>query len=167
MSLPEAATRIWPVLVTVTKRLRYDYRDMLTQQQLIERVNEVLRSRNLTVNGASTLHPLDRQALTKMTKGKRPSLPFLEKFAETFRLDVNEWREMYGYPAVTPSDYVLGQRALRWILGTQAITRQYPGAEVTGDEIDLVDPTSEESIDACLAALRDRLARTGRCCQPR
>lgn len=74
------------------------------QQMLAQAVENALRERNLTVNAASIRLGIDRNALTRFKAGKPLTLELVERFARGLRYDVNEWRELCGYPRIEPSD---------------------------------------------------------------
>lgn len=76
---------------------------MFTEQQeerLIAALKQVLKDKNLTINGLCDRYKLDRGVVTRMSNGKPPDLKVVEKFASRLRLDVNTWRELCGYDPV-------------------------------------------------------------------
>ncbi|MDO8613564.1 MAG: helix-turn-helix transcriptional regulator [Dehalococcoidia bacterium] len=46
---------------------------------------------------------LDGSTIYKLEQSGRSSMETVVAFAESFGLDVNEWREMFGYPRIEPS----------------------------------------------------------------
>ena len=78
---------------------------MVGTQQQDENARAVQREldrRNLSILGASDVVKIERNTLTRMARGNRPALETVEKFARNLGLDVNEWRERFGYPRVEP-----------------------------------------------------------------
>jgi hypothetical protein len=75
---------------------------MLPREQRAERVQEVLRSRNLSRHAAHTRLDISRPAIDRMWDGRDVELEIIERFARGLRLDVNEWRWMWGHDPLPP-----------------------------------------------------------------
>ena len=67
------------------------------QQERAEAFAQALARRNLTINAASLRLNINRQTLTKMSNGLPVELEVIERFAEGLGLDVNAWRELWGF----------------------------------------------------------------------
>ena len=120
------------------------------QQQLAEAARGLFARRNLTLNAASQRFGLDRNAITRMWHGIPASLEFTERFARTFREDVNRWRELAGYEPVFSPDAALNEGIRR--------IREETGADfqVSAEEF-MLARQGPEAVERILAAVRARL----------
>ena len=76
---------------------------MLSEQQqerLRAAVREVLQARNLNPYAIHVRYGISRESLTKLVNGIPPSVEVVERFARALNLNVNDWRELCGYPRV-------------------------------------------------------------------
>ena len=73
---------------------------MERQQQLGEVVLAALKRKNLNPYSANQRFGISREVITRMTLGKPPALEVAERFARAFDLDVNQFRQLCGYPPV-------------------------------------------------------------------
>lgn len=81
---------------------------MLTQQQkdrAAAATLKVLEDHGLSVLAASDRAEIDRGALTRMTQGIAKRVEIVERFATYFKLDANEWRELFGFKRLDAETY--------------------------------------------------------------
>lgn len=69
-----------------------------------EAVKRVLDEHGLSLRGQKIRTGIDHMTMKDMCDGLRPRLEKVEQFARAFGLDVNEWRELAGYPRVEEGD---------------------------------------------------------------
>lgn len=66
-----------------------------------------LEARNLTRHAAHMRLEISRPAIEKLWNGHEVELDVVERFARGLGLDVNEWRELWGYPVVRSGAEIL------------------------------------------------------------
>lgn len=67
---------------------------------LADRTQDALRQKNLTPHAAHLRLRMSRESINKLLNGTPIQLELVEQFARGLGLDVNEWRELAGYPRV-------------------------------------------------------------------
>lgn len=70
------------------------------QERLRVAVRDVLDARKTNPYAIHVRYGISRESLTKLMNGIPPSVEVVERFARAMGLDVNEWRELCGYPRV-------------------------------------------------------------------
>jgi transcriptional regulator with XRE-family HTH domain len=77
---------------------------MAPQQERAERVRAELEARGLTQHAAHLRLDISREAMARLWHGRDVGVETVERFARGLGLDVNDWREAWGYARVEPGD---------------------------------------------------------------
>ncbi|MFN3648444.1 MAG: hypothetical protein ACK47B_02595 [Armatimonadota bacterium] len=77
---------------------------MAPQQERADRVRAELEARGLTQHAAHLRLDLSREAMARLWHGRDVGVETVERFARGLGLDVNDWREAWGYPRIEPED---------------------------------------------------------------
>lgn len=66
-------------------------------------VRRLLQEHGLSLRSQRVRTGINHMTVKDMTDGIPPRLETLEQFARAFRLDINEWRRLAGYPSIEDS----------------------------------------------------------------
>jgi len=125
---------------------------MLPREQRAQRVQETLGRRNLTRHAAHQRLEISRPAMDKLWDGRDVEVEIVERFARGLDLDVNEWREMWGYEridrALTPQERLgIGIAKLGEQYDDDVPVRRFGGwKDLTHQRVDRILQAAEEEL---------------------
>jgi transcriptional regulator with XRE-family HTH domain len=124
---------------------------MMAEQQLKDALHDLLRRRNLTINGLHVRTGIDRQVLVRMENNIPPRVEIIERLAEAMGEDIRPWREAIGKPLPEMPH-------TRLTLGLRALNREF-GRPIPVDFSKVWDDEdlTFERVDTILRDLRSQL----------
>jgi hypothetical protein len=126
---------------------------MLPREQRAALVQESMARRNLSRNAAHQRLEISRPAMEKLWDGRDVEIEIIERFARGMGLDVNQWREHWGYERVESAADILFE-------GWERMCEEFPDREIPVPiPYRGVRTLTADEARSILADLRDKQAR--------
>lgn len=123
-----------------------------------EAVKAVLAEHGLTLRGQRVRTGIDHSTMKNMCDGWPTTLERVEQFARAFHLDVNEWRELAGYPRVQADELSEeDQFELALGRGLRELARKYHRRRVTFRNFGGLEGLTLADVPRILAELEEDL----------